>query len=164
MCCTIKASPTTGPTAVVILCMTLWGCASPPERMTGEQVSAYPVLTKDEFDKVVKVGTTVRHRTAASGTVRTWHNDRDGSFVASVTDGALNGGRPMPWVFGHGKWWTKRNEYCVSIQWRSKDENALRMEDWCRALYLVNGTYYLAPVTMTTRQREDIWGTADFSN
>ena len=39
---------------------------------------------------------------------------------------------------------------CVSIEWRSKDDNAMNVENWCRALYLVNGTYYLAPVELTT--------------
>ncbi|MDM0070673.1 hypothetical protein [Variovorax sp. J31P207] len=152
--------------ASIALFAVITGCASPPpERMTGEQLSVYPPLTQEQFDKVVKVGTTVRFRTAATGSIRSWRNDGDGKFVASFTSPTFEGGRPQPWVFGHGKWWTNHNQYCVSIEWRSKDDNAMNVENWCRALYLVNGTYYLAPVELkTARQRQAIWGTAQFSN
>lgn len=133
-------------------------------RMTGEEIDRYTPLTAEELSQLVKAGTSVVHTTAEAHNVRRWKNGSDGEFVASTSDGEIYGGRPNIWKTGHGKWWLRGNHYCVLIVWRTKDEGDVGQEQWCRAVYPINGTYYLAPVNKSPAQLKSFYGTAEFSN
>jgi hypothetical protein len=97
-------------------------------------------LSADEIKTIITNDVEVEQINGSTAGIRRWKNNADGKFVASRV-AAFGGGAA---VTGQGEWkLTENGQYCVQIEWRPR--TGPQLENWCRTLWRLEDTLYLAP-------------------
>jgi hypothetical protein len=113
-------------------------------------------LNVDEIKTIIINDVEVEQINGSTAGIRRWKNNSDGKFIASRV-AAFGGGAA---VSGQGEWkLTENGQYCVQIEWRPRAGPEL--ESWCRTLWRVEDTLYLAPVDLAPN-RERKYGRIQF--